>query len=186
MENFILLDIVNDKIDEKILSQVMDYKKEFIENNVELNGVSGLGRVDNIDDWIEINKKRQSITTCPKDHVPSSEYLFVRKNDSKLLGMINIRYSLIFFGHIGYSIRPTEHNKGYGTIMLKLALEKCRNELKEKLINDPTYEEFRVMVTCDKENIGSRRVIEKNNGKLLEEVYHENHECIVQRFWIYL
>jgi predicted acetyltransferase len=48
-----------------------------------------------------------------------------------------------------------ERRKGYGTLILKLALEKAR----EKGIT-------RVMVTCDSDNTGSVKIIENNGGKL--------------------
>lgn len=59
-------------------------------------------------------------------------------------------------GNISYGIRPNERNKGYGTKLLKLLLEKC-----EELEMDE------VCVSCLKENIISKKVIE-NNGGILE------------------
>jgi predicted acetyltransferase len=61
-------------------------------------------------------------------------------------------------GNIFYKIRPTERNKGYGTIMLKLALNKCKEfGFKE------------ILIQCNNKNISSKRIIEKNNGILLKE-----------------
>ena len=56
-------------------------------------------------------------------------------------------------GNIGYGVRPSERNKGYGTLLLKLLLEKCM-ELGMKEVG----------VSCIETNISSKRVIEKNNG----------------------
>jgi len=66
-----------------------------------------------------------------------------------------------FSGNIGYKIRPSERTKGYGNIMLKLALEECK-----KLNMCEVY------LQCLKTNIYSSKVILKNNGKLInEDVY---------------
>jgi predicted acetyltransferase len=90
--------------------------------------------------------------------VPANTYFLVRTADDKIIGMINIRHKLNDFlfreaGHIGYSIRPTERNKGYATLMLSLGLEKC----KELSID-------RVLVTCDRKNPASARAFKKIKG----------------------
>ena len=64
-------------------------------------------------------------------------------------------------GHIGYDIRPSMRRRGYGTRALSLALDEAR-----RIGLD------RVLITCDRENIGSRRIIERNGG-ILED---ENHD----------
>ena len=62
-------------------------------------------------------------------------------------------------GHIGDGIRPSERRKGYATAMIGLALEECR-----KLgIN-------KVLMTCDKTNIGSAKSIMNNGGVLESEL----------------
>lgn len=72
-------------------------------------------------------------------------------------------------GHIGYSIRPSERKKGYGNLILNEILKEAK-----KLNIDE------VLLTCDADNIPSRKVIEKNNG-ILESM--ENGEC---KYWIKL
>ena len=58
-------------------------------------------------------------------------------------------------GHIGYTIRPSEREKGYGNAILKEVLKRA----KEKNITE-------VFFTCNEDNIPSRKVIEANNGEL--------------------
>lgn len=57
--------------------------------------------------------------------------------------------------------------------MLKLALEECRKMKIEK-----------VLVTCDRGNIGSEKTILKNGGVFENEVPEEGH--FTRRFWITL
>jgi|GEM_PF-1976827 len=81
--------------------------------------------------------------------VQASTYFLMDEAEGCILGCVNIRhvlndYLLQIGGHIGYGVRPSARRKGYATKMLALALDKCR------LLGIE-----RVLVTCDKENIGS-------------------------------
>ena len=72
-------------------------------------------------------------------------------------------------GHIGFCIRPSERGKGYGTALLRLILEKARE------MDIP-----RALLTCNADNLGSRRIIERNGGTL-ERVDEERQYCY---YWI--
>lgn len=74
-------------------------------------------------------------------------------------------------GHIGDGVRPSERRKGYATAMIALALDECR-----KLGLD------RVLMTCDKTNVGSAKSIIKNGGVLENEVLDDG--VLEQRYWI--
>jgi predicted acetyltransferase len=58
-------------------------------------------------------------------------------------------------GHVGYYVRPAERGKGYGTVMLRLAVERLRAAGVSS-----------VAVVCGKDNEASKRVAEKNGGRL--------------------
>ncbi|MBQ7307341.1 MAG: GNAT family N-acetyltransferase, partial [Clostridia bacterium] len=73
----------------------------------------------------------------------------------------------------GYGIRPKFHGKGYGTLMLKMALEESK-----KLGLD------KVLVTCVDENIASSRVIEKNGGILENKILLPSDNKTYRRYWI--
>src|SRR3989344_4260430 len=66
----------------------------------------------------------------PKHRVPQTKYWLVG-GDRKFIGEISIRHRLNkklmnFGGHIGYWVRPSERGRGYGKLMLRLALPKAR------------------------------------------------------------
>lgn len=58
-------------------------------------------------------------------------------------------------GHIGYSIVPWKQRRGYATRALSLILPVARVEGMA-----------RVLVTCDADNLASKKVIEANGGRL--------------------
>lgn len=60
-------------------------------------------------------------------------------------------------GHIGYVIRPSCRNKGYGKLLLRELLIRA----KKMNINS-------VLLTCHDVNMPSRKIIEANNGKLTD------------------
>lgn len=160
--------------------KAFDYIQEFLEYKSEINGTGGLHRYDNYDEWLIKLEEDLDIPNIPEGRVPANTYFFVRTSDNRIVGMINIRHKLNEFllkegGHIGYSIRPAERNKGYATLMLKLALERCK-----ELNLD------RVLVTCDKSNLASAKVIRNNNGILENEFYSEIFSEVIQRYWIKL
>ena len=114
----------------------------------------------------------------PKDgKVPDSVFFLLDIERNILLGAVNIRhylsdYLLQYGGHIGDGIRPSERRKGYATEMIRLALIECK-----KLGID------RVLMVCDKTNIGSAKSIIKNGG-VLENEFSDEDGKINQRYWI--
>lgn len=95
--------------------------------------------------------------------------------------MIDFRHPLSDFlfrlgGHIRYSIRPQERQKGYATEMLKLVLPICR-----------AFGESKILVTCDIHNKASQKTIIKNGGVLEKEIKDTadlSKRGVIQRYWI--
>ena len=160
---------------EQYEEQAKEFILEFKKYNSNINGTGGLHRyTDNYKEWLE--KINDGLTNSSSDQVPAITYFAVREQDNCIVGMINIRYYLNKVllehgGHIGYGVRPTERQKGYATEILRLGLNYCKELGLDK-----------VLVTCDKSNIGSAKTIQKNLGILENEVLAENE--IVQRYWI--
>lgn len=113
----------------------------------------------------------------PAGHVPMNSFWLVSE-DGVVLGESRLRHRLspelmVVGGHIGYAIRPSARRKGYGTLILKLTLEKARALGLE-----------RVLVTCDTDNIGSARIIEKNGGVLENNMISPRSGKLISRYWI--
>ena len=95
-----------------------------------------------------------------------------------MVGAVNIRHYLnepllLNGGHIGDGVRPSERRKGIATAMIRLALEECKKLGISK-----------VLMVCDRENIGSAKSIIHNGGVLENEVTVEG--VVEQRYWISL
>lgn len=159
----------------KFKDDLMDYKREFIENRDSMDGSAGLRDSKTFEEWYKAFLDNLKEETAREGLVPATTYLAIN-NDGKLVGMIDIRHRLNDYllrvgGHIGYSIRKCERKKGYATEMLGLALEEC--------IKLGTKE---VLITCDKNNTASAKTIINNGGKMENEIYERDR--ITQRYWI--
>ena len=110
--------------------------------------------------------------------VPASTFFCFDDERNIMVGAVNIRhylndYLLKYGGHIGDGIRPSERRKGYATKMIALALDECRKLGLQ-----------RVLMVCDRDNVGSAKSIINNGGVLENEV--ENDGVVEQRYWIEL
>lgn len=146
--------------------KVLDFKQEFITNGEPIiNGSDLLDLIDTYEEWLQKvtdNKTKEKVDT---NWVVTDSYL-AYNHDNGLIGIIDLRHTLNEmlkdFGHIGYSVRPTERKKGYATQMLSKVIEIGR----EKGI-------FVLQLSCMDTNIGSNKTI-LNNGGILERTFdHE-------------
>ena len=154
---------------------------ELNEYGSEINGSGSLDRFlkeSTYEAWLNKILSDMDIANIPESRVPGLTYFYVREEDERIIGMINIRLALNGFlraegGHIGYSIRPTERRKHYATEMLAAALKVCDViGIKE------------VLVSCDKNNPASAGVIRNCGGILKHESYSETFDEILQMFVI--
>ena len=122
-------------------------------------------------------EQEQGINLPSAQHVPET-FLFAFAG-SRIVGCTAIRHSLNDYlervgGHIGYVVVPEFRRQGYATAILHLSLRIAREKC------DGVH---RVLVTCDDDNIGSIRTIEKNGG-ILESVVSGEDQQLKRRYWI--
>lgn len=159
--------------------EAIKYIEEFQIFNSDINGVGGLDRfLNDYDGWLE--KLEEDYNRIPnKEKVPARTYFLIRKDDNRIIGMINIRLALNeklkkFGGNIGYSIRPSERGNGYNNINLYLGLLVCDK-----------YNIDKVLLDADLENPASWKTMEKLGGKLLREYYDDVYaNCVVKDYEI--
>ena len=118
----------------------------------------------------------QGINLPSAQHVPAT-FLFAFAG-SRIVGRAWIRHSLNeslerVGGHIGYVVVPEFRRQGYATAILHMSLQIARTKC----------DGHRVLVTCDDDNVGSIRTIEKNGGILENVVSGEDHQ-LKRRYWI--
>lgn len=158
-----------------------DFIREFDEYKSESNGSGGLDRYlkqSTYEEWLKKVMTDIDIANIEPGRVPALTYFYVRTEDGKVIGMINIRLVLNVFlrkegGHIGYCIRPTERGKGYAARMLEETLNFCGSIGLTELV-----------LTCGRSNIASARVIQHCGGKLEAEFYSETFRETIQRYRI--
>ena len=155
-------------------NDAIEFVNEFIEYGSKINGVGGLDRfLDDYDGWLK--KLNEDYNREPnEERVPARTFFLVRKNDNRIVGMINIRLTLNerlkkFGGHIGFGIRPTERGKGYNKINLYLGLKVC-DQCGIKT----------VFMDADIDNPASWKTMEALGGERVREYYDdENAHCTV-------
>lgn len=151
--------------------------------------------IEMLEEWYKTNERIVPYAICKNDYhdfdyylanlelanpkeglVPDSTFFCLDIERNRLVGAVNIRHylndALLFNGgHIGDGIRPSERKKGYATKMISLALDECKKLGITK-----------VLMVCDKKNIGSAKSIMNNGGILENEVEFKGN--IEQRYWI--
>ena len=161
--------------------KAIEYINEFYEYDSEINGTGALDRFlkeSTYEEWLDNLIRAMDIANMQENKVPDLTYFYVRESDDRIIGTINIRLALNDFlrkegGHIGYSVRPTERRKGFGTDMLAEGIKVC-----ERIgIHE-------VLVSCDKVNVASAGVIKNCGGVLKDEFYSQTYDEILQMYII--
>ncbi|WIV13723.1 GNAT family N-acetyltransferase [Proteiniborus sp. MB09-C3] len=117
--------------------------------------------LENFQDYLNDLHNYSKGSDLPQGEVVTSTFWLI--DEKEVVGVVRIRHQeKKYSGHIGYDISPDYRNRGYGSQILKLSLEKAINiGIKEAVL------------TCNIDNMGSKKIIEKNNGRLLETVFDE-------------
>ncbi|MCQ0955899.1 GNAT family N-acetyltransferase [Bacillus cereus] len=156
--------------------QITEYRDAFLHADEQPHGSSSLQNFDSLDEWFEKVRKQELGEKLLANRVPSIQFLSFEKGE--LIGFVNIRHRLNEellreSGHIGYSVHPNKRRQGYATKQLKLALDEAQKLGLKK-----------VLITCDKSNVGSAKTIQKVGGVLEDEVVSSHKSEIVQRYWV--
>ena len=109
-------------------------------------------------------------TERPVGFVPSTHLWWV--DGDRFLGRLHIRHRLTPFliqegGHIGYHVIPPARRRGHATAMLHAGLSVAA------ILGIDC-----ALITCDEENIGSRKAIETNGG-----LFHDRRAGKL-RYWV--
>jgi len=133
---------------------------------------------DDFDVFLERLEMSRTGKNLPEGGVRANTFFLLVAG--KFAGMGFLRHALneklaVYGGHIGYDVSPSERQKGYGSLILRLTLEKAREIGLE-----------RVFLTCDAEHLASSKIIEKNGGRLENQMFYEPTEKLISQYWIEL
>ena len=110
----------------------------------------------------------------PAHHVPTYQFHMVHRETREMLG--NTRLSLgstphleLYAGHIGYGVLPPHRGHHYAARSVRLLLPLAR-----RLGIDPLW------ITCDPENLASRRTLELAGAEFVE-IVDVPEDCIIHR-----
>ena len=129
------------------------------------------------DQYLQILADQAQGINLRADRVPAT--FLVAAVDNRIVGRVSIRHYLNEYlagtggGHIGYAVRPEFRRQGMATQILKHSLDIAA----EVGIR-------RALLTCDAENVISRKVIEKNGGIYENSAVHPSDSQLKHRFWI--
>ena len=126
--------------------------------------------------YLEVLAAQERGESLPANHVPST-FLFAFAGTS-IVGRVAIRHRLTpdlshVGGHIGFVVVPEYRRRGHATAILRQSLHIAGQKLGLK----------RVLVTCDDDNVGSIKTIERNGG-VLENIVNGPEGDKKRRYWI--
>ncbi len=168
------LTLPDSKYKDSYLNALKEYKDEDREHYRSINQ----NEIENdFSAFVEKIKSRSRGENLFKGYISATEYWLIDNN--AFIGRLDIRHEMTEFlrkvgGHIGYDVRPSKRKTGYGYNILKLGLEKAKGLGLKK-----------VLLTCDKDHIASKKIIEKCGGIPAKKV-SQDPGVEKLRYWISL
>ena len=169
--------------------EIQAFRQECLENDsigeCGIPGATFLATCESIDKWFNHLESSMKVSELVKKYKKDLKKVWIEQkqwalvdNDSRILGMTTLLegFNDIYkrlTGHIGYTIRPSERNKGYGKKMLELSLEIYKG-----------WGFSRVIVSCEEKNAASRQVILSQKGVLEEKQYRKKEDDWVEIYGI--
>jgi predicted acetyltransferase/GrpB-like predicted nucleotidyltransferase (UPF0157 family) len=128
-------------------------------------------------EYVKLLERHSRGVDVPNGFVPNT--FFVGVVDRVVVGRLSLRHSLNDFlakigGHIGYGVVPSQRRRGYATEMLRQAIPICFS-----------LGIGRALVTCDEDNVGSRKVVEAGGGIFEGMIDCPESGVPKRRYWIH-
>lgn len=152
----------------ELKEKALGYRKEHFQHGEKIICGSELfDKTESYEEWLSSVTRNVNPETVNENWVVTDTFFAVRKNDNKIIGMIDLRHTLNEFlkdlGNCGYSVRPSERRKGYATEMLSQLIQVAKHAEMEAL-----------HISVLQDNAASIKVIQKNGGVYERSVSCEN------------
>lgn len=142
----------------ELKDKALNYRQEHFDNGEYIiNGSGMLDKIESYEEWLDSVTNNANIETVSLDWVLTDTFFAINDETKKIIGIIDFRHTLneflVNFGNCGYSVRPSERNKGFATEMLRQIINIARQSGLDVLL-----------LSVERGNIPSIRTIEKNSG----------------------
>ena len=137
--------------------KALAYRQEHFDHGENIiNGSELLDKTESYEEWLQSIKNNENPENVNPEWVVTDTFFAVDEQD-EIVGIIDLRHTLNDFlkdfGNSGYSVRPSQRQKGYATEMLRQVLDIARRAGLEEL-----------HLSVEKDNIPSIKTIVKNGG----------------------
>lgn len=158
------------------LEALSEYQSEKINikhnRNRHYNNLDKDDLIKDFNAYVSSELAKEKSLNIPAGYVAESVYWLI--DHEEFIGKVNIRHQLTeklkqAGGHIGYDVRPSKRDLGYGNNILRLVLSEAKKIGMKQ-----------VLLTCNINNLLSKKVIE-NNGGVFQDQLNDN-----LRYWIKL
>jgi predicted acetyltransferase len=149
---------------------------EFSRENSKWQFAYGFNEAIPFTEYIALLEDQSRGIGVPSHFVPNT--YFVGVVDGIIVGRLSLRHILNDFlekigGHIGYGVVPSQRKQGYATEMFRQVIPHCKRlGLKE------------VLISCDEQNIGSRKVIEHFGSVFSDQVICPDSGVLIRKYWL--
>lgn len=159
----------------ELKEKALAYRKEHFGHGEKIiYGSELFDKTESYEQWLDSVTRNTNPKTVNENWVVTDTFFAIRKDDGKVIGIIDLRHTLNDFlkdlGNCGYSVRPSERKKGYATEMLHQLLQAAKEAGMKEL-----------HISVEKENTASIKVIQKNGGMYERSFLYENEEADVYR-----
>jgi len=143
--------------------QALAYRQEHFDyDEYIINGSELFDQIDSYEEWLNKVNNNRNQETVDVNWVVSDTFFAIDLERDYIVGIIDLRHTLNDFlkdfGHCGYSVRPSERNKGYASAMLRQLQDEARAIGLSELL-----------LSVEQANEASIKTIKKNGG-----LYHRS------------